>query len=497
MDTVWVFGDQLTTDVATFAPRQPGSFRVLIIESRAKLAARRWHRQRAHLYLATMRRFAQTLREQGHDVDYRVADTFTQGLTDHGAEQVVALQPRSWAARQLLDRLGVEQARHDLYLCHEDDFAVWAATRNNLVMEDFYRWQRQRLGYLMNGDRPEDGRWNFDADNRRSPPRDGRSWPEPPAVQFDDLDHAVLADLEPYDLVGTSPVDVDPTRRWPTARDDAVKRLQWFVDEGLSPFGAHEDAMLANEWKLAHSVLSSSINLGLLHPAEVCAEAIDAYDRGAAPLNSVEGFVRQIVGWREYVWGLYWLWMPEYAQRNELQATRPLPPVFVGDASTEMNCVAHVVGKVDRHGWCHHIERLMVLGNLSLIAGVEPLEVNDWMWERFVDGAEWVMVPNVIGMSLHADGGRMATKPYAGGGAYINRMSDYCKGCRFDPSRRIGADACPFTTLYWDFLARHRSRFEANHRMKQQLAGLDRLADLDELRRRATEVLARLDSGRL
>ena len=253
--------------------------------------------------------------------------------------------------------------------------------------------------------------------------------------------------------------------------------------------------MLGAEWKLAHSVLASSLNIGLLHPAEVCAEAVDAYDRGSAPLNSTEGFVRQVIGWREYVWGLYWLWMPEYARQNELGATRPLPPVFVDGARTEMRCVANVTAKVDRHGWCHHIERLMVLGNLALLSGTRPDEVNDWMWERFVDGAEWVMVPNVIGMALHADGGRMATKPYASGGAYINRMSDHCKGCRFDPRRRVGEDACPFTTLYWDFMARHRERFAANHRMSRIVANLDRLSDLDVVRERAAEVLDRLDNG--
>jgi deoxyribodipyrimidine photolyase-related protein len=255
--------------------------------------------------------------------------------------------------------------------------------------------------------------------------------------------------------------------------------------------------MLNGEWKLAHSVLAASMNLGLLHPDEVCAEAVDAYDRGGAPLNSVEGFVRQVIGWREYVWGIYWLWMPEFARRNELGATRALPPVLDRDAPTEMRCVADVTQKVDRHGWSHHIERLMVLGNLALLSGTRPDSVNDWMWERFVDGAEWVMLPNVIGMALHADGGRMATKPYAAGGAYINRMSNHCKGCRFDPRRRVGDDACPFTTLYWDFIARHRDRFAANHRMSRVVANLDRLRDLDAVRERAVEVLARLDAGAL
>jgi deoxyribodipyrimidine photolyase-related protein len=255
--------------------------------------------------------------------------------------------------------------------------------------------------------------------------------------------------------------------------------------------------MLANEWKMAHSTLASSMNLGLLHPAEVVDAAIHAYREGAAPLNSVEGFVRQVIGWREYVWGLYWLWMPSYRHENSLNARRPVPPAFTGEATTSMACVANAMGHVERRGYAHHIERLMVLGNLALTAGVDPQAMTDWMWASFVDGAEWVMLPNVIGMALHADHGRMATKPYASGGAYINKMSDSCRDCRYDPKKRVGADACPFTTLYWDFLARHEHAFANNHRMARQLGALRRLKDLPAVRERAVEVLAALDAGEL
>ena len=215
------------------------------------------------------------------------------------------------------------------------------------------------------------------------------------------------------------------------------------------------------------------------------------------PIASAEGCIRQVLGWREYVWGLYQRWMPDYRQANGLGAIRPVPPAFTGQAPTEMRCVASVIDRLDRHGWTHHIERLMVLGNLALTAGVDPWAMTGWMWESFVDGAEWVMLPNVIGMALHADGGRMATKPYASGGAYINRMSDFCKGCRFDPRQRTGDRACPFTSLYWDFLARNRSALAGNHRLARQLANLDRLKDLEETRARAAEVLVRLDAGQL
>ena len=255
--------------------------------------------------------------------------------------------------------------------------------------------------------------------------------------------------------------------------------------------------MLGAEWKLAHSTLSSSLNIGLLHPAEVIEAAEGAYRRGEAPINSVEGFIRQVMGWREYVWGLYWLWMPDYREANALRASRPVPPAFTGEAETEMACVRNVVGHVSTNAYAHHIERLMVLGNLALTAGVEPQAMVEWMWANFVDGAEWVMLPNVIGMALHADGGRMATKPYASGGAYINRMSDHCRGCRYDPKKRVGDDACPFTTLYWDFLARTEEALSGNHRMARQLAGMRRLSDLPEVRARAGEVLQALEDGRL
>jgi deoxyribodipyrimidine photolyase-related protein len=292
---------------------------------------------------------------------------------------------------------------------------------------------------------------------------------------------------------------------WPTTRAAALARLDHVVADVLPAFGPHEDAMLtsgapangANAWRLNHSMLSSSLNIGLLLPGEVCDAVDDAYRAGRIPLASAEGFIRQIIGWREYVWGIYWLWMPEYRGLNELGATRALPPAFSGAAGTEMACVSEALHGIDERAWVHHIQRLMVLANFAMLSGVSPQAMSRWMSDSFIDGSEWVMVPNLIGMAMHADGGRMATKPYAGGGAYINRMSDHCRGCRYDPRSRVGDDACPFTTLYWDFLARHRDRFAGNRRMLRTYANLDRLADRDRIPARAAEVLALLDAGRL
>jgi deoxyribodipyrimidine photolyase-related protein len=493
--TVWVLGDQLHRGIASLTDRTPDDVRILLVESRRKITAKRWHVQRLHLVLSAMAHFAAELRAEGFEVDHRRADGLAQGLADHrrqfGVERVVAMEPMSWDGRDLLERLRVELVPNDQFLCSAAEFSAWADDRSNLRMEDFYRWQRRRLRVLMDGDQPIGGRWNFDHQNRERPPTDGRAWPTVTRFEPDDIDREVLERL-PASTWGDPPAGL-----WPVTRGQALTRLDDFVTDGLAPFGPHEDAMLGSEWKLAHSTLSSSLNLGLLHPGEVVAAAEEAFRRDRAPLNSVEGFVRQIIGWREYVWGLYWRWMPAYRVENALGAHRPVPPALTGDADTTMACVASVVAKIRATGYAHHIERLMVLGNLALTAGVDPSAMTDWMWSSFVDGAEWVMVPNVIGMALHADGGRMATKPYASGGAYIHRMSDHCRRCRFDPRKRTGADACPFTTLYWDFLARNRERLAGNHRMSRQIAGLDRLGDLDAVRARATDVLAALDAGRL
>ena len=492
--TVWVLGDQLDRTLGALGAARPSTHQVLLVESRGLLEGRRWHRQRAPLVVTSMRRFALELEAEGFEVDHRVAPSVADGVRahvdEHGPGEIVVTEPNSRTGRRVASALGATQVRSDQFLCHHDDFATWANGRRSLRMEDFYRWQRARLGYLMDGDEPAGGRWNFDADNREPPPRDGRSWPEPVTTPLDDLDRSVLASLPPTCW------GADPDGTWPTSRDEARRRLRHAIEVVLPRFGPHEDAMLTTSWHLAHTLLSPALNLGLLHPREVCDEIEVAYRSGDVPLASAEGLLRQIIGWREYVWGVYWLWGPDYAARNELDATRPLPPVYTG-AGTSMRCVEHALAAVHDHGWTHHIQRLMVLGNLALLSGVRPTDLVEWMTVGFVDGAEWVMLPNVVGMALHADGGMMATKPYAAGGAYIDRMSDYCRPCRYDRKRRTGPDACPFTTLYWDFIARHSARFEGNARMAQPVRGAQRLGDLQDVREQAVNLLARLDAGDL
>jgi len=482
--TVWVLGDQLNRNIAPLADRSPGDCRVLLVESRAKLSGRRWHLQRLHVVVSAMSHLAAELEEEGFDVDYRMAASLEEGVRAHvdefDVDEVIAMEPMSWDGRTLLDDLGVSAVRNDQFLCHYDEFATWAEGRKSLKMEDFYRWQRSRLDILLDADgEPAGGRWNFDADNREPPPRDDRTWPPITQFELDSIDRAVLERLPPT-------VGAPPDGLWPVTRLHARTRLDEFITHALPVFGPHEDAMLRDEWKLAHSVLSSSMNLGLLHPSEVIDAAEKAYRERDLEINSVEGFVRQVAGWREYVWGMYWLGMPDYRERNELDAIRPIPPAFTGDAPTEMACVESVLGHVHDRAYAHHIERLMVLGNLALTAGIEPQAMTRWMWANFVDGAEWVMVPNVIGMALHADGGVMATKPYASGGAYINRMSDHCTKCRYNPKKRTGDDACPFTTLYWDFLARNEEALKGNTEWLDSSPACDasRISTLSEIERK-------------
>ena len=337
----------------------------------------------------------------------------------------------------------------------------------------------------MDGKGPEGGAWNFDKENRLPPPKKY----EGPAY----LEHK----RDEIDLEVASELSFTATPTWATTRKGALKALKNFIENHFAEFGPLEDAMTTDNWALHHSVLSPYINNGLLHPSEVIHAAMKAFKTGDIPIASAEGFIRQLIGWREYVNGMYWFLGPDYRNNNQLAAKRKLLPLFTDAGATQMNCMKEIVGDIQDRAWVHHIPRLMVLSNLALVTGTNPQEFLDWMREVFIDATEWVMVPNVIGMGVHADGGKMMTKPYAAGGAYISRMSNYCKPCVYDPKLRIGVTACPFTTLYWDFLDRHSETFAKNHRMSQQIFGLKRLNDLPELKVRAKEVLKGLEQGKI
>jgi deoxyribodipyrimidine photolyase-related protein len=353
-------------------------------------------------------------------------------------------------------------------------------------MEDFYRRARQAHGVLLDGGEPAGGQWNFDHDNREPPPKgaDTLGIPGPWWPTEDDVDARVREDLDRWERDGVvSFIGRDGARIFPATRREALAALDHFVEHRLPEFGAHEDAILEGDPWMAHSLISAPMNLGLLDPLEVVERAEESYRSGAAPIASVEGFVRQVIGWRDYVWHVYWHMGEAYRRENALAARQRIPQWFaeLDGAATDARCLSHTLDQVAEHGWVHHIPRLMLLGSYALQRGWAPTQVTDWFHRAFVDGYDWVMVPNVVGMSQHADGGRMMTKPYTSGGAYINTMSDHCGTCRFDPKVRVGDDACPFSAGYWWFLDRHRERFEGNHRMSRAVRGLDRLKDLDEL----------------
>jgi deoxyribodipyrimidine photolyase-related protein len=462
---------------------------IVLVESARMTSGRPWHPERLFFLLSSARHFAAQLEADGFTVRYIQAATTIEGLTAARAEfgnlPIHSAEPSSFKQLDLLREFGVEFTPNDFFLTSRPDFRLWADRQKTFVMENFYRAQRVRLGIMVTNGEPDGGRWNFDADNRLPPPKN-YTWPPYLEHERDQIDQQVAAQL-----------GITPTNTWATTRAGALAQLRNFIDNHLDGFGPYEDAIAGDNWALHHSLLSPYLNNGLLHASEVIDAVLAAYRVDNKPIGSVEAFVRQVIGWREYINGMYWFLGPDYREKNELGATRKLLPLFNDSSKTKMACVKQVVGDVEARAWAHHIPRLMVLSNLALVTGVNPQEFLDWMREQFIDAAEWVMVPNIIGMATHADGGILMTKPYAAGGAYLNKMTQSCKGCSYDPKKRVGEDACPFTTLYWDFLDRHRDRFVKNHRMSQQIFGLNRLSDLPELRVRAQSVLNGLSQGEI
>ena len=473
----WLFADQLGPQFLD-SPDQP----VLLVESTAVFSRHRVHRAKAHLLLSGLRH---RVAELGEQAQYVQAATYDEVLEQvDGPLSVV--QPTSYAADRFVRSRGIEVLDEPRgFATTRADFADFASGRKRLLMEDFYRWQRVRHDVLLDDGEPTGGQWNLDHDNREPPPkRDTLGITEPWWPVEDDIDAQVRDDLDRWQRDGVAEFVGDDGPRWAAVtRQESLDALAHFVEHRLADFGPVEDAMLAQDPWMAHSALSPAMNLGLLHPMECVQAAEVAYRQGKAPLNSVEGYVRQVLGWREYIWSIYWHVPQDYRTRNALAAHRDLPEWFASldDSQVTANCLSSVLKDLRERGWVHHIPRLMVLGNYALQRGWDPAQLTQWFRESFVDGYDWVMLPNVTGMSQHADGGLMATKPYASGGAYINKMSDYCKPCVYDPKVRVGPTACPFTAGYWAFLDRNAQTLRGNNRMAQPLAGLTRLKDLPEL----------------
>ncbi len=483
----YLFADHLSHGIASLRDLDPARDVVLLTEVAAECSHVPHHPKKIAFLLSAMRHFSAELAARGVRVDHvrlddpensqSFAGEVRRAVARHRPARIVVAEPGEWRVQEEVRgwqrALGipVEIRADDRFLCPREAFAAWAAGRRQLRMEPFYRWMRQRTGLLMEADgEPAGGRWNFDAENRKRAPA-GLAFPRPAGFEPDRITAEVL-DLVRARFSGHFG-ELLPFRFAVTAAQ-ARQALDHFLDVALPRFGDYQDAMRAGEAWLFHSALSPYLNAGLLLPGEVCRRVEAEWRAGRAPLNSAEGFIRQILGWREYVRGVYWLSMPDYARRNALAADRPLPD-FYWTAETEMACVRQAVEQTRREALSHHIQRLMVTGNLALLLGVRPEELCRWYLAVYADAFEWVELPNTLGMALHADGGVMGSKPYAASGAYIDRMSDLCRGCRYDVRAKTGPEACPFNYLYWDFLIGQRPRLARNPRLAQIWRTLDRM----------------------
>jgi len=494
-----VLGDQLDHDSPALGELDSASDAVVMMEVDAEAHAGPSHRQRTALFFSAMRHFAGELADAGHRVRYTTADDDANTHTLGGEvaraadalrpERIVLVRPGEWRvyedALSWGERTGAELAilEDDRFTCTLEDFNAWAKGRRSLTMEYFYRERRRALGVLVDdAGQPEGGAWNYDHDNRQTFGRDGPSAPPPLRFEPDAITRDVI------DLVARRYPDA-PGRlerfSWPVTRAQAHEALDDFIAHRLAGFGPYEDAMWTDEPWLFHSQLSVPLNLGLLRPMPCVRAALHAYDRGAAPLNSVEGFVRQLIGWREFIRGVYWREGPRYRDRNFLDQDGALP-AFYWDGDTDMRCLADALGPVLDHAYAHHIPRLMVLGNLALTAGVAPRAIGDWFYGMFADSVDWATTPNTIGMSQYADGDAdtppvVATKPYAASANYIKKMGNHCRRCPYDPKLRHGEGprgrACPFNTFYWDFLLRHERRFAGDNRMAMIMRHLERMGN--------------------
>ncbi len=490
---VLVLGDQLSPDVSSLAACDPARDMVLMCEVVEEATYVRHHKKKIILLFSAMRHFADELRGLGWRVVFAQLDDdgnagsfageVARAVATHRPERIVVTEPGEWrllnAMRGWSARFGlpVDVRPDDRFICPIADFAAWASGRKQLRMEFFYREMRRKTGLLMDGDKPAGGVWNFDHDNRK-PAKADLFMPEPAHFQQDAITREVVALVKSrfaHHFGDAAPFWFAVTRA------DAEAAFDRFVAEGLANFGDYQDAMLTDHKFLYHAVVSMYLNCGLLDPLAICRKVEAAYASGAVPLNAAEGFIRQVIGWREYVRGIYWLKMPEYASSNALKHTRALPD-FYWTGETEMACVRAAVTQTKEEAYAHHIQRLMVTGNFALLAGIRPQALHEWYLAVYADAYEWVELPNTIGMSQFADGGLLASKPYAASGAYINRMSDYCKGCAFDVKARTGAKACPFNSLYWNFISRHAETIKSNPRMAQMVRTHDKFDDAEKVR---------------
>lgn len=498
-----ILGDQISHSISSLNGIDRANDIVLMVEVAEETSYVKHHKQKIILVLSAMRHFAEELRALGMAVDYVELEdegntgSFTselkRALTRHSIDRIVITEPSEWRVQRMVNGwnrelgLPVEILKDDRFLCSREAFSDWAQDRKSPRMEYFYRSMRQKTGWLMEGSAPIGGRWNFDSQNRKSLPA---KLPIPVRPSF-------TPDVITRELIGLTQRrfyghfgDAKPFA-WAVTRADALIAMHDFITERLPWFGEYQDAMKTGQDYLFHSTLSGYLNIGLLEAREVCEAALEAYQLGSVPLPAVEGFIRQILGWREFIRGIYWLKMPAYAQSNFFAANRPLPD-FYWTGVTEMKCLQEAINSTRQHAYAHHIQRLMVTGNFALLAGIEPAQVDNWYLSVYIDAFEWAELPNTHGMALHADGGVVGTKPYAASGSYINRMSDYCAGCRYDPGQKLGSSACPFNYLYWYFLITNQKQLKSKPRMAIPYHTLEHMTQEqhEEVLRNAEDFLA-------
>jgi len=476
---ILITGDQLSTNLSVLRNAEKASSRILMAEVVPEASTALHHKKKIVLVFSAMRHFALELEQGGWQVDYvkledagnsqSLSGEAKRALMRHEAQEIVMTAPNDYRLRQELDF--VDQIPDDRFFCNEAVFADYAKSHKSLRMEFFYREMRRRTGLLMKGDEPEGERWNFDSENRK-PPKAGTTFIDPPRFTPDAITQDVIELVKRRFVHHYGTIE----NFWfAVTRSDAELALQSFLKHRLPSFGLTQDAMVQGAYFMNHSIIALYLNLGLLDARRICVAAETEYHEGRAPLEAVEGFIRQILGWREYVRGIYWLKMPGYLQSNALQAKRPIPD-FYWTGETDMNCLAQAFRQTHDEAYAHHIQRLMITGNFALLAGLDPYQVHEWYHAVYADAFEWVEAPNTIGMALHADGGLMGSKPYAASANYINKMSNYCGSCTYDPKQRLGPKACPFNALYWNFIGTHQATFKKNPRMSQIVFGYQKMA---------------------
>jgi deoxyribodipyrimidine photolyase-related protein len=507
MKTLWIFGHQLSTNQEGFLRINKSQDIILMIEARSRANWKKYHKKKLVLIFSAMRHFAEALKEQGYRVDYRVEDSFSIGWKKHhkafAPREVIFHEPTDYAMRKLLLAWILEQEKSSLeitrlsdshFLVSEEEWKTYLPQNKAWKLDAVYQKLRRRFSVLMDGENPMGGKWSYDAQNRK-PPKVGSSFVDPLFFEPDSITRDVMFMVD--EAFPDNPGATEPFTL-PVESAQANALLDHFLSHRLQTFGDYQDAMIQDLPYMSHSLISSSLNIGLLEPLDVIRKAEACFHEGTAPLAATEGFIRQILGWREYIRGIYLLKMPEYKDSNAFDHVRPLP-WFYWDAHTKMNCLHQSVKEVLENGYNHHIQRLMVLGNFANLAGIQPQAVSEWFNTMYTDAHDWVVLPNVLGMALYADGGSMSTKPYISSGQYVHKMSNYCDGCAYQIKEKWSENACPFNALYWDFLMRHKSKLEKNPRMALMygLLGKMKKEDQEAWKTKAQTLLSLLDQGLL